>query len=66
MQADDLHPIAEGADYRAQLIAEGVKDCLGSDSGLSLRRLEPARSAPASREYGRDEAISSSAPHPRR
>jgi hypothetical protein len=29
MQADNLHPIAEGADYRAQLIAQGVKACLG-------------------------------------
>ncbi len=29
MQADDLHPIAEGADYRAQLIVQGVQACLG-------------------------------------
>ena len=29
MQADDLHPIAEGADLRARLIAQGVKACLG-------------------------------------
>jgi hypothetical protein len=29
MQPDDLHPIPEGADYRAQLIAQGVKGCLG-------------------------------------
>jgi hypothetical protein len=28
MQADNLHPIAEGADYRAQLISQGVKGCL--------------------------------------
>lgn len=28
MQADDLHPIAAGADYRAQLIAQGVEGCL--------------------------------------
>jgi hypothetical protein len=28
MQADNLHPIAEGADYRAQLIAQGVEGCL--------------------------------------
>ena len=32
MQADDLHPIAEGADYRAQLIAEGVKACLSNST----------------------------------
>jgi hypothetical protein len=29
MQADGLHPIPQGADYRAQLIAQGVKGCLG-------------------------------------
>ena len=32
MQADDLHPIAEGADFRAQLIAQGVRACLALDS----------------------------------
>lgn len=32
MQADDLHPIAAGADYRARLIARGVKACLALDS----------------------------------
>ena len=34
MQADDLHPIAEGADLRAQLIAEGVQACL--DGGAAF------------------------------
>jgi hypothetical protein len=29
MQPDNLHPIPEGADYRAQLIAQGVDGCLG-------------------------------------
>ena len=29
MQADDLHPIPAGADYRARLIAQGIKGCLG-------------------------------------
>jgi hypothetical protein len=29
MQADDLHPIEAGADLRAQLIARGVRACLG-------------------------------------
>jgi hypothetical protein len=35
MQSDNLHPIPEGADLRARLIAQGVKDCLaeGSSSG---------------------------------
>ena len=32
MQSDDLHPIPEGADYRAQLIARGVRACLALDS----------------------------------
>lgn len=32
MQSDDLHPIPEGADYRAQLIAQGVQACLASMS----------------------------------
>ena len=27
MQSDDLHPIPQGADYRAQLIAQGVRAC---------------------------------------
>ena len=34
MQPDNLHPIAEGADYRARLIAQGVKDCLSSAGSL--------------------------------
>lgn len=29
MQSDGLHPIAEGAAYRARLIAQGIKGCLG-------------------------------------
>ncbi len=28
MQEDDLHPIPEGADYRARLIARGIQGCL--------------------------------------
>ncbi|HEU4944733.1 MAG TPA: hypothetical protein VFT10_06185, partial [Solirubrobacterales bacterium] len=32
MQADNLHPTPEGADYRAQLIARGVKGCLNYTS----------------------------------
>jgi hypothetical protein len=28
MQADDLHPIPQGADLRAQLIAQGIEGCL--------------------------------------
>lgn len=29
MQADNLHPVAAGADHRARLIAQGIKGCLG-------------------------------------
>jgi hypothetical protein len=49
MQADNLHPIAEGADYRAQLIAAGVRGCLGyaTASSSSTRKRKPAlESAP--------------------
>jgi len=30
MQADDLHPVPAGADYRARLIAQGIKGCLAA------------------------------------
>jgi hypothetical protein len=30
MQEDNLHPSEEGADYRAQLIADGIVGCLGA------------------------------------
>ncbi len=44
MQADDLHPIAEGADARAQLIAQGIKGCLnGSPGGGLVQPLTPAQ-----------------------
>jgi hypothetical protein len=38
MQSDNLHPIPAGADFRARLIARGVKACLaqGSSSGLGF------------------------------
>jgi hypothetical protein len=35
MQPDDLHPLPEGADYRAQLIARGVQGCLASASAAA-------------------------------
>jgi hypothetical protein len=46
MQADGLHPIPAGADYRARLIARGIRNCLAYMSGAagaaSARRpLEP-------------------------
>jgi hypothetical protein len=39
MQPDNLHPIPEGADYRARLIAQGIKRCLAFSHAPTL---EPA------------------------
>lgn len=41
MQADNLHPIPEGADYRAQLIAQGVEGCLAYGQALATAPPEP-------------------------
>lgn len=41
MQADNLHPIAEGADYRAQLIAQGIEGCLAYGTALATAPPEP-------------------------
>ena len=41
MQADNLHPIAEGADYRAQLIAQGIEGCLAYDQARATAPPEP-------------------------
>jgi hypothetical protein len=35
MQPDGLHPIPEGADYRAQLIAQGIQACLASPTAAA-------------------------------
>jgi lysophospholipase L1-like esterase len=35
MQSDGLHPIPEGADYRAQLIAQGIQACLASPTAAA-------------------------------
>ncbi|MFL5898483.1 MAG: hypothetical protein ACJ76D_08490 [Solirubrobacterales bacterium] len=42
MQADNLHPVEEGADYRAQLIAQGVEGCLAYEQA---RASAPSRAA---------------------
>jgi hypothetical protein len=41
MQADNLHPIEEGADYRAQLIAQGVQGCLAYGEAVATAPAEP-------------------------
>lgn len=41
MQADGLHPIEAGADYRAQLIAQGVESCLAYDRARASAPAEP-------------------------
>jgi hypothetical protein len=41
MQSDNLHPISEGADYRAQLIAQGVQGCLAYDQARASAAAEP-------------------------
>lgn len=41
MQADNLHPIEEGADYRAQLIAQGVQGCLAYGEAVASAPPEP-------------------------
>jgi hypothetical protein len=46
MQADNLHPIEEGADYRAQLIAQGVEGCLAYEQARATAPPEPAVGQP--------------------
>jgi hypothetical protein len=41
MQADNLHPIEEGSDYRAQLIAQGVQGCLAYGEAVATAPPEP-------------------------
>jgi len=51
MQADDLHPIPAGANYRAQLIARGVKGCLAYMAGAEATAV--LESAPRFEPVGR-------------
>jgi hypothetical protein len=46
MQADGLHPVEEGADYRAQLIAQGVEGCLAYEQARATAPPEPAAGEP--------------------
>jgi hypothetical protein len=41
MQADNLHPVEAGADYRAQLIAQGIEGCLAYDQAVATAPAEP-------------------------
>jgi hypothetical protein len=46
MQSDGLHPTEEGADYRAQLIAQGVEGCLAYEGARASAAPEPAAGEP--------------------
>ncbi|HET9593862.1 MAG TPA: hypothetical protein VFP17_13210 [Solirubrobacterales bacterium] len=46
MQSDGLHPTEEGADYRAQLIAQGVEGCLAYDQARATAPPQPAAGEP--------------------
>jgi len=53
MQADDLHPTAAGAEYRARLIAAGIRACLGLGVAGEGRPSGESRAAAASVEVAR-------------
>ncbi|HVD39975.1 MAG TPA: hypothetical protein VNC16_03090 [Solirubrobacterales bacterium] len=61
MQADNLHPIEEGADYRAQLIAQGVQGCLAYGDAVASAPPEPRADvepiATVGRLQAREEAV---------
>lgn len=58
MQADDLHPVAAGADLRARLIARGVKACLGLTARAERKpALESGPELPPARKLARREAV---------
>jgi hypothetical protein len=57
MQADDLHPIAAGAELRARLIARGIKACLGiATAPVAKPALEAGPDLPPARKLARREA----------
>jgi hypothetical protein len=61
MQADNLHPIEEGADYRAQLIAQGVEGCLAYGQARATAPPQPRTDvepiATVGRLQAREEAV---------
>jgi hypothetical protein len=57
MQADDLHPIAAGAELRARLIAGGIKACLGiATAPVAKPALESGPGLPPAHKLARREA----------
>jgi hypothetical protein len=46
MQADNLHPVEEGSDYRAQLIAQGIEGCLAYQQARATAPPQPAAGEP--------------------
>ncbi len=56
MQSDGLHPIPAGADLRARLIAQGIKDCLGFSTVQRGPTLESGPELPPARKLARREA----------
>jgi hypothetical protein len=57
MQADDLHPIAAGAELRARLIARGIKTCLGiATAPVTQPALESSPDLPPAHKLARREA----------
>lgn len=57
MQSDDLHPTAAGAEYRARLIANGIKGCLAfSHAAPAEPQLDSAPELPPARRFGRRQA----------
>ena len=56
MQADNLHPIEEGADYRAQLIAQGVEGCLAYGTAVASAPPEPRTDVESIATVGRLQA----------
>ena len=66
MQPDNLHPSEEGADYRAQLIAEGILNCLNYTEtaaagpvpeATAAATIEPEEIEPVSRMAKREEQL---------
>ena len=61
MQTDNLHPTEEGADYRAQLIAQGVQGCLAYGDAVASAPPEPRTDvepiATVGRLRAREEAV---------